>query len=205
MPGLKTVFLAASLAGFACGLLLLAATLLPLYVIEGPISGYVAPSWYSIALYGERVFLSSLDAATIYSIPVLSASVLSVIIGVAGVYASLKGMIEGYSECCEESCDDVAAAPGFFIELVFASSLAYVMMLGLYAGILFIEGVEVAGLQRSFDLVTSAGYLRFGSSKLSTTPLYYLVAVVKLPAFAGLAYVGLAAYTFIDYLRRIYG
>ncbi|MGC8577961.1 MAG: hypothetical protein ACP5M7_08245 [Thermoproteota archaeon] len=155
-----TLGLISGLASLFYGLYLLFVLFLPIYTVDGIITGYVGLLHYNLNYYGKPLRLDSFSAVSLFSIPLLAYSFFSMSVGLLAVYNYLKKK-------------DMCAS----VRRVFGSSLAGTAMSGLLFGLLNnVLPVGVGQLNINLNTVTSAGYVYLGSATVRMLPLSSIVA-----------------------------
>lgn len=132
--------------GVLLGVATVALALIPMFLLEGPIEGYVGLIAYHITAFGERVYSPALDAASILSIPVIVSAVMNLIF-------------------CSVTFHEVMRTKSVetpFVEAQMASSLTMLSSVGIVAGITRIIASEIKLMTGDFNSVTSAGELILG-------------------------------------------
>lgn len=165
--GVKVLILGAATYSVIINTALLFAMFAPMYVLSGPITGFISVITYNIDAFGRQYFSPALDMASFLSIIVITASTLNVATGLATAYAVLR---KGYPS-------------PLIAEALMASALVLLISLGTLSGIRRIIAFELSQLTRDYSYVGSAGRI-----------LIHGVHVRSLPSsliFTGLTYVGL--------------
>ncbi len=176
----KALLLGAATYGVIVNTALLFSVLAPIYVLRGPVSGFVSVVTYNIVAFGKRYISPALDMASFLSIIVITASTLNVIAGLAVTYATLrKGKV------------------GLVVaETLMASSLTLLISLGTLSGIRRIVSFELAHLTRNYGYVASAGRVVIYGVHAYPTPaslifkgLTYAAVTIPYVILATVAYV----------------
>jgi uncharacterized membrane protein len=151
----STIGLISGLASLFYGLYLLLVLFLPIYTVDGIITGYVCLLHYDLNYYRKPIRLDSLSAVSLLSIPLLAYSLFSILVGLLFLYDYLKK-------------NDVCIS----VRRIFGNALAGTAMSGLLYGLLnVVLPVEVGQLNINLNTVTSAGYVYLGSSSVRISPL----------------------------------
>jgi|GEM_PF-2074547 len=176
----KALLLSAATYGVVVNTALLFALLAPMYVLRGPISGFVSVVTYNIVAFGRRYISPALDMASFLSLIVITASTLNVVSGLAVTYTTLRRGKVGL----------VVA------ETLMASSLTLLISLGTLSGIRRIVSFELAHLTRNYSYVASAGRVVIYSVHAYPTPaslifkgLTYAAVTIPYVILATVAYV----------------
>ncbi len=147
-------YLALTAFGIFLGIATVTLTLTPMYVLEGPIEGYVSLITYYITAFGDRVFSPALDAASILSLPVIVSAIMNVFFCSVVFYEVLRKR----------------AVRTPFVEAQMASSLTMLSSVGIVAGITKIVTSEIRLMTGNYNTITSAGRLILGS--VNSIPMF---------------------------------
>ncbi len=167
---LKHVVLLVAAYGVIVNTAFLFALLTPIYVLSGPISGYIGIVSYKIVAFNKVYLSPALDMASFLSIIILTASTLNVVSGLVTTYSVLKH----------------GKPKPLVLESLMASSLILLISLGTIAAIKRILTHEVAYLSRNFSYDSSAGKVLIESVSVQQTPSFYILqgltyAIVTVP------------------------
>ena len=181
----KRLTLLASLVGLIAGFLSFLATILPAYEVSGVIRGIFALSWYYVVAFNNRIFLNVLDTISFLTVIVNVANFFVIASSILAIVLTLKGKENG-----------------LIFELLFSSSLVYIMYSGLLLGIFRVMSREVLSLAGVYSEVTSAGLLFSGRAHIHETLFSkILFPIIPLPLIVGFTYLTLSSILMIRYLK----
>ena len=167
---LKIAVLAVAAYGVIVNTALLFALLTPVYILSGPISGYIGIVSYRITAFNKVYLSPALDMASFLSIIILTASTLNIASGLVTTYSTLK---HGKPKL-------------LVLETLMASSLILLISLGTLTAIKRILAHEITYLTRNFSYDSSAGRVLIESVNFHQTPSFYILqgltyAIVTIP------------------------
>ncbi|RLE83552.1 MAG: hypothetical protein DRJ67_11980 [Thermoprotei archaeon] len=162
---MRALKLLAAALGVAYGMITLALSASPLYLVRGPVWGAVSLVTYRLWAFGSPFYSPALDTASVLSLSVLLSATLN-------IAASAWLMIEGGDEAVRAEAHAGAA-------------LSSLVSIGVLRGLKRLIGGELAGIAGSFDHVTSAGHVILGRVIVEEFP--------PASVFFGSAYLILAA------------
>jgi len=147
---LRVLKLAAAALGVIYGVLTIAFSASPLYVVRGPVWGAVSLVTYRLWAFGSPLYSPALDAASLLSLAVLLSATLN-------IAASAWLLVEGEQERVRAEAHAGAA-------------LSSLVSVGVIRGLEKLVRGELMGLAGSFDHVTSAGRVVLGRVVIEALP-----------------------------------
>ncbi len=154
LKGLGVIVVGVAAYGVVVNTALLFAMMAPLYLLSGPVRGFLGIVTYSIEAFGRTYYSPALDMASFLSIIVITSSTLNVAAGLAVTYLTLK----------RRELHIIAT------EALMASSLTLLISLGTLSGIRRIITYELARLTRSYSFTSTAGAVQVYSVHAHALP-----------------------------------
>ena len=154
LRGLGAIVVAVAAYGVIVNTALLFAMMAPLYILSGPVRGFLGIVTYSIEAFGRTYYSPALDMASFLSIIVITSSTLNVAAGLATTYLTLK----------RKEPHIIAT------EALMASSLTLLISLGTLSGIRRIITYELTRLTRSYGFTSTAGIVQIYSVHAQMLP-----------------------------------
>jgi hypothetical protein len=145
--------------GMVASLADIAATVLPLYIFDGNVDGYVSLISYDIKVFGEQYYSLSLDAIKSLSYIILVQAALNIIV-VTVCYDRV------FSDKNVETWKGIA----------FGTMLSMFIWFGVLYGCTYIASEEIKSLLADFSHETSAGKIVFPKTMYYPQPAYFLVS-----------------------------
>jgi len=151
---IKVAIMLTSSYGVIVNVALLFAMFAPMYVLSGPINGFVSVVTYSIRAFGRNYYSPALDMASFLSVIVITSSTLNVAAGLATTYLVLR-----------KGKPSLTA-----LEALMASALTLLISLGTLSAIRRIVAYELSYLTKNYSYSSSAGNVIIEGVHLTPLP-----------------------------------